>query len=77
MLFGYVKQEEVLNCIKKEMELNHQLYVKYDKLASSHRECIDESEYFAKEADRCAEMAANYFTRYLQCRELLAEVNKL
>ena len=71
-MFGYVKKEAVVNMITDEMKMNDRLALKYDTLGKSLR-----NEGATSEADRYAEYANNYFSRYMVCKELLAELEKL
>ena len=77
MLFGYVKKEDVISLINKEVELTRQTFDKYRRLADANCKHRHEGECCEREAARCEELANEYFARYLEAKELLAQIDKL
>lgn len=76
-MFGFVKKEDVVNLITKEVELNRKMYDKYTELCNSHSDHTEEGECYKREKARCSSMADEYFARYQQSKELLNKVKSM
>lgn len=72
-MFGkYVKKKAVISMIEDEMKINHRLALNNETLAKAlHR---DGSPVEAKWHEEHRE---NYYTRYMMCKELLLQLEKL
>lgn len=76
-MFGYVKKDDVIALVKKEVEMNRQMHDRYEKLAITHREHAKEGECYEKELARCTAAADEYFARYLESKEILQQLNAM
>ena len=74
MLFGHVKMEAVLKTVNDELKLNYQLYQKYEKMVRTLREHEPED---SSAIRQYTEFSDTYFARYVMCKELLTQLEKL
>lgn len=70
-MFGYVKKDDVIALVKREVDLNRQMHDRYEKMADTHRKHSEESECYERELAKCTAAADEYFARYLECKEIL------
>lgn len=76
-MFGYVKKDNVINLIKREVEVNRQMHDRYKKLAKTHEEHAEEGECYERELAKCTATADEYFARYLESKEILQQLNAM
>lgn len=76
-MFGLIKKETVEEMISKEMELNRKMFDKYSELRNAQGNGPDTDECFKREAERCRQLADEYFARYQQSKELLNKLKNL
>ena len=76
-MFGYVKKETIVDLIKKEVDLTRKSFDKYRALSEIHSTHRHEDECHAKEAAKYEELANEYFSRYLEAKEILSQIDKL
>ena len=74
MLFGHVKKEAVLNTVRCELNLNYQLYQKYNEMVKDLRKHEPEDSIAIKQY---AEFSDSFFARYVMCKELMTRLEKL
>lgn len=74
-MFGYVKKDDVIALVKREVENNRQMHDRYEKLANTHREHAGEGDCYERELTRCTAAADEYFARYLESKEILELLN--
>jgi len=70
-MFGYIKKDEVIALVEREVSLNREMHERYSGLAKANGESYE------KEAVRFAGLAEEYFTRYMESKEILDQLNKL
>jgi hypothetical protein len=70
-MFGYVKKDDVVALVKREVDLNRQMHDRYEKMAATHREHAEKSECYERELAKCTAASDEYFARYLECKEIL------
>lgn len=76
-MFGYVKKDNVIALVKREVEINRQMYDRYEKLAAAHREHGEKGECYEKELARCTGMSDEYFARYMASKEILKQLDAM
>lgn len=76
-MFGLIKKETVEDLISKEMELNRKMFDKYSELRNAQSEVSEKDDCFKREAERCSQLADEYFARYQQSKELLNKLKNL
>lgn len=76
-MFGYVKKDDVIALVKREVDVNRQMHDRYQKLAKTHKGHTEEGECYERELAKCLAASDEYFARYLESKEILQQLEAL